>query len=354
VQLQLTNSCNLRCAYCCTDSGEARPSEVTLDELKRVVDETRIALGANTHFGMLGGEPFLVEWAVDLAAYILQQGFTLTVFSNGIALTTPLLCDSVAALVHSGAELRISLAAPTAALCDDLSGAARFERALLAVDRLFARGVLPNIDVMVLPQHVQALGEHLPRLRKRLPPATPLSFGILYRGGRERGEHTFKSRRQLEQALDHIVFEAGETVRTTPRKSVTYRREGCTCALGHHLHVRSDGRLYTCFKMDEPVGDLRTHSFAGVASASAARVRPASSLPECTQCPLNTLCGGGCRSANLCETGNAAQPLCGGWRKQVCYELLAEDLPDALEWPTEHLLAEACARGIEVPSHSAS
>jgi len=348
VQLQLTNDCNLHCTYCCTDSGEPRPHEVSFEELTRVVAEARLVLGQATHFGILGGEPFLVPWAADLAEYILDQGSTLTVFSNGIELAERALCDRVAALVRRGAELRISLAAATAALCDDLSGAARFDRALLAIRMLAERGAVPKVDIMVMPQHVAVLAGHLPHLRQQLPEGLPISFGILYHGGRERGEHLFGTRRQLEQALDHIVFEAGETIRVTPKKPVAYRREGCSCALGHHLHVRSDGRLFSCFKMDESVGDLRSHAFADAARSATERARPACSLAECAECSLNTLCGGGCRSENHLQTGDANRPLCGPWRKQLCYELLAEDMPDALEWPTAHLIAEARERGIAV------
>jgi len=347
VQLQLTNDCNLHCAYCCTDSGAPRPNEVTLAELKRAVADARATLGPSTHFGMLGGEPFLVPWAPELAASILEQGSTLTIFSNGVPLTDPTLCERVASLVRSGAELRISLAGVTAALCDGLSGAVRFERALLAINSLAAAGAIAKVDIMVMPQHIDALAEHLPKLRKRLPREVPFSFGILYRGGRERGEHLFHSRRELEAALDRIVFEAGETIRVHPKKPLTNRREGCSCALGHHLHIRSDGRLYSCFKMDEAVGDLRRDDFAEVAKVAASRARPASSLSVCAECDLNTLCGGGCRSENHLQTGNADRPLCGEWRKQVCYELLAEDMPGVLEWPVEHLIAEAKFRGIE-------
>jgi hypothetical protein len=35
---------------------------------------------------------------------------------------------------------------------------------------------------------------------------------------------------------------------------------------------------------------------------------------------------------------------------RVLSELLAEDHPAALEWPVEHLLAEALARGFDAPS----
>ena len=33
--------------------------------------------------------------------------------------------------------------------------------------------------------------------------------------------------------------------------------EGCGCAMGRHLHLRSDGALFTCFKMEEKVGRAR-------------------------------------------------------------------------------------------------
>ena len=356
VQLQLTNECNLQCAYCCTDSGRARPNEVTLSELVRVVDEARATFGTLTHFGMLGGEPLLVDWAIDLAEYIVEQGSSLTLFSNGTLLANGTLsanerlCDRLASIMRQGAELRISLAGVTPALCDSLSGAARFERALGAIQALAARDVMPQVDVMLLPQHIDALTENLPKLRKRLPQGIPLSFGILYRSGRERGHHIFRSRRELEAALDRIVFEAGETIRATGKRPIAQRREGCSCALGHHLHVRSDGRLFSCFKLDEPVGDLREQSFADVAAAAASRARPACSLPECADCQLNTLCGGGCRSENLHYTGDPDRPVCGDWRKRVCHELLAEDLPAALEWPVDHLLAEAHERAIAAPT----
>ncbi len=348
VQLQLTNDCNLHCEYCCTNSGKARPREVGHIEFVQVVDDARAALGKDTEFGILGGEPFLVSWAIDLIEYITKRGSPLTVFSNGTNLTDVTLCNRLAAVMQRGTELRISLAGVTPALCDSLSGAARFESAMKAIHALAERGAMPQVDVMLLPQHVEELTTHLPKLRRQLPKEIPLSFGILYRSGREQGAHVFQSRRQLEEALDRIVFEAGETIRTTAKAPVANRREGCSCALGHHLHVRSDGQLFSCFKMDEPIGNLGQQSFAEVASQR--RPRPALTLPVCADCSLNTLCGGGCRSENHRYSGNPDEPICGEWRKRVCYELLAEDLPSALEWPVEHLLAEAKERNIPAPT----
>jgi radical SAM protein with 4Fe4S-binding SPASM domain len=127
------------------------------------------------------------------------------------------------------------------------------------------------------------------------------------------------------------------------------RREGCACALGVHMNVRADGRMFSCFKMEELAGDLRTATFGEVFAGAKQRARPARELPACRECPLATLCGAGCRSENLILSGDGDVPACGPWRVRVLCELLAQDRPDALLWPAHHLLAEAKARGIEAP-----
>jgi hypothetical protein len=68
----------------------------------------------------------------------------------------------------------------------------------------------------------------------------------------------------------------------------------------------------------------------------------------CAECPLASLCGGGCRAENLLVTGSPDSPVCGPWRVRVLSELLAEDRVDALTWPAAHLMSEARRRGIEM------
>ncbi len=122
------------------------------------------------------------------------------------------------------------------------------------------------------------------------------------------------------------------------------------CALGATLNVRSDGMLYPCFRMLEPAGDVRRHGLGAVAAALRAHPRSARSFVPCADCPLATLCGGGCRSDNFLLSGDGERPLCGPWRVQVLCELLAEDRISCLEWPTRQLKSEARLRGIEVGS----
>jgi radical SAM protein with 4Fe4S-binding SPASM domain len=349
VQLQLTNACNLSCTYCCTNSGKARSAELELGQLLQVVDEVREELGAGARVAMLGGEPLLVPWALDLAERVVDRDLNLTIFSNGLCLTDEQLARRVAALTRRGAQLRLSLAGPTPELCDSISGTTRFEILMHAVAQVARFGGEAIVDLMLLPEQVEDVATHFAALRRRLPRGTKISLGVLYLSGRERGEHLFGSRAALEAALDRIAFEAGEVIPASSTSPVADRRDGCTCALGHHLHVRSDGALFTCFKMEEKVGDLKQQRFGEAARLVRAQPHPATTLPLCADCALATLCGGGFRSENLQYTGEADRPVCGPWRLRVLTELLAEDRVSALEWPAPHLLSEALARGIEAP-----
>jgi radical SAM protein with 4Fe4S-binding SPASM domain len=351
VQLQLTNGCNLACAYCCTNSGEPRGKEVGFERMLGVVRQIPEVLGARTSVALLGGEPLLVGWAVDLASEIVRLGLSLTLFTNGLLLANDGLAQRVAGLVRKGVQVRVSLGGPSTLTCDTISGASRFDAALHGIHRLAAFGGRATVDLMLMPQHVAAISSQLHDLRQRLPPNTPVTLGVLYMSGRETGQHLFESRAALDAALDRVAFEAGVAIPAALPSPVTYRREGCGCALGQHVHVRSDGALFNCFKMEEQVGHLDTAGFAATARSIRENPHRASDLPTCADCALATLCGGGCRSENLLYTGDADEPLCGPWRVRVISELLAEDRVTAVEWPVGFLLQEARKRGIEAPQN---
>ncbi len=349
VQLQLTNACNLACAYCCTNSGGPRAEEVTLERLRDVVRQIPARLGPQTAVALLGGEPLLVPWALDLADDIMRLGLPLTIFTNGIPLADDGLAARTARLAQAGMLVRVSLGGPEPATCDAISGAPRFAAALRGIHKLAAHGGRATVDVMFMPQHVAVIADEMAHLRRQLPPDTPITFGVLYLSGREAGDHLFAGREALDAALDQVAFEAGEIIPAPQPAPLAFRREGCGCALGQHVHIRSDGALFNCFKMEEQVGRLDNGGFAAAVQAIRDHPHRAADLPTCAACPLATLCGGGCRSENLLYTGDADTPPCGPWRVRVLSELLAEDRVTAVEWSVAFLLHEARRRGIETP-----
>jgi radical SAM protein with 4Fe4S-binding SPASM domain len=349
VQMQITNACNLACSYCCTNSGNRRPLEVLFTDLLEIVKQIPETLGKNTAVSLIGGEPLLVPWAFELANEIRQVGLPLTLFTNGILLEEDRLAKETARLVRQGMKVRVSLGGVSAESCDLISGSRRFDSTLQGLINLAAFGGTAAVDLMFTPQNSEEVARKLPVLRQRLPATMTINLGILYVSGRETGEHLFNSRIDLEKALDHVAFEAGVAIPAAQTSPVTYRREGCSCALGQHIHLRSDGTLFNCFKMEEKIGHLTTNGFAAAADYNLKHPHPANALPTCAGCPLATLCGGGCRSENLLYTGDPDTPPCGPWRVRVISELLAEEKVSAVEWPIAFLAQEALKRGIEIP-----
>ncbi len=349
VQIQLTNACNLACAYCCTNSGGRRSQEVSFQQMLPVVRQIPEVCGPEAHVALLGGEPLLVPWAIELAFEIVRLGLPLTIFTNGLLLAKDALAKQVAGLIDKGVQVRVSLGGPSVEICNTISGADRFDTALLGLHKLAAFGSRATVDLMFMPQYAEDISRELPILRGRLPLNTPITLGVLYRSGRETGGHLFKSQMELEAALDRVAFEAGVSIAAARTSPTADRREGCGCALGRHIHIRSDGALFNCFKMEEQVGHLETIGFAAAAKSIREHPHYASALPSCADCPLATLCGGGCRSENWLYTGNADEPPCGPWRVRVISELLAEDRVTAVEWPVAFLLQEAHCRGLETP-----
>ena len=118
--------------------------------------------------------------------------------------------------------------------------------------------------------------------------------------------------------------------------------------MGLNLNVRSDGYLFCCFKMEEPIGHIRNVSIGEALDRIRSHPQPASGLQTCRACALNTLCGGGCRSDNFLYSGTG-EPLCGPWRVRVVSELLAEECTGVVSWSVSHLYAQAKRRGIDVP-----
>lgn len=350
VQLQITNACNLACSYCCTNSGNQRSQEVLYTDLLEIVKQIPEVLGKNTAVSLMGGEPLLAPWALDLAGEVIKEVLQLTLFTNGILLEKDYLAEKTALLTQRGMKVRVSLGGVAAESCDKISGRQRFDSALQGLLNLVAFGGSAALDVMFTPQNSEEIASELSTLRKKLPASIPINLGILYVSGRETGEHIFHNRAALEEALDRVAFEAGVAIPANKTSPITYRREGCSCALGQHIHVRSDGALFSCFKMEEKIGHFYSNGFAEAANYNLKHPHPAAILATCADCPLATLCGGGCRSENLLYTGNPNKPPCGPWRIQVISELLAEENVAAVEWPVALLAQEALERGIDVPS----
>jgi AdoMet-dependent heme synthase len=145
--LQITGTwCNLECTHCINASGPDDPWLKPLD-----AESARRAIGEAERLGVkeiyfTGGEPFLHREILSLLAAALAVAPT-TVLTNGTAITEPI-ADQLAALASRARyslEIRVSLDDVEPDANDRVRGQGAWAKAVQAIQRLHARGLLPIV-----------------------------------------------------------------------------------------------------------------------------------------------------------------------------------------------------------------
>ena len=78
--LELTKKCNFNCVYCYADGGEPNQNELSLDEIKDVMNQAR-ALGARK-VTLTGGEPMMRDDFWDIVKYARKAGLGVNLYTN--------------------------------------------------------------------------------------------------------------------------------------------------------------------------------------------------------------------------------------------------------------------------------
>ncbi len=188
MKLELTHSCNLRCGFCYTDSPRhtlARTADLEDDAWRRIADEA-LELGI-IEAVVTGGEPLMRrELALEVMERLDAAGVGITLSTNGWFVDDAL-ADRLARL--RGVTVQISIDGASAAVHDRARGLpGSWRRAVLAVDRLLARGVRVHVAHVVTPDNRAGLDDFLEAMwtlgvpRLRLSPV--IQLGAAGRSGR--------------------------------------------------------------------------------------------------------------------------------------------------------------------------
>jgi len=86
LELELSHACNLRCVYCYAASGTPLANEISLTEIKDVIDQAA-DLGAKKIIVLGGGEPLLYPHLFEVIDYILNKNLEADLFTNGTMIT---------------------------------------------------------------------------------------------------------------------------------------------------------------------------------------------------------------------------------------------------------------------------
>lgn len=99
VALEITQRCNLDCAYCYLSESSEALKDIPIDEVLRRVDLILAHYGPNTDVQVTGGDPTLRNRGelVQIVRYIKTTGLRSSLFTNGIRATRELLTELCAA-----------------------------------------------------------------------------------------------------------------------------------------------------------------------------------------------------------------------------------------------------------------
>jgi organic radical activating enzyme len=138
--------CNLECTHCLyAASPRSRDRyKISRDELQSIVEQLDAA-GAQPHFMVTGGEPFLHTELADLLGTLDRRGYSFQVMSNGTMIN-----EATANLFARFERLRkvqVSIEGDSPDLNDQVYGRGTFERTIGGIQRLRAAGVPVSIAV---------------------------------------------------------------------------------------------------------------------------------------------------------------------------------------------------------------
>lgn len=151
---ELTYACNLRCVHCLSASGKRRKGELTTAECKDLIDEWAALKVFYINVG--GGEPMSRPDFPELMDYTLERGIGVKFSTNG-TLIDERAADWIASRDYL--DVQISLDGARRDTNDPVRGQGSHHRAVLAMERLAARGFGFKINATVTRQNFHELDD---------------------------------------------------------------------------------------------------------------------------------------------------------------------------------------------------
>ena len=164
VKLELTYACNLRCAFCYTDSPRRtleRAVDLTDDDWRRITEEA-IELGI-VEAVVTGGEPLLrSDLALEITERFSDEGIGVAFNTNGWFIDDEV-ADRFGAM--RGVTVHVSVDGAAPSLHDGQRGVpGSWRRAVEGIDRLISRGVGVCVVYVVTPDNAPHLDDMLEQM----------------------------------------------------------------------------------------------------------------------------------------------------------------------------------------------
>lgn len=312
VQIELTTRCNLRCAYCYSESGPLKSSKLELRQVVDILEEAH-SLGC-LYVDFTGGEFVLYrEWR-EVLAHATRLGLAVTVHSNGTGLSE----DNLTYIERSRIRrLQISFDSHIAEIHDRVRGLiGAFDKSVRAARRARELGIKLRSSLMVHRDNKNDVGDMVRWFGKNI--GGPINLDrVVLAGGEKRAGMGISEREFFEAVAPHMSrqIEQGRICESPDvARKLNPIEPHCGVAQSF-VYITADGEMALCPTMtsrDRPdfggpnLSEMGLRA-AWLESAYFNRFRFAN-CANVTTCPSGTSCRGGCRSNAYVETGKIDSP----------------------------------------------
>lgn len=316
VHLQLTRYCNLACRHCWADAGAARPRELTILEVRNLLDQ--MAEMGTYKLQLGGGEPLGRGDVFDILEHANSRGISVGLSTNATMATRAVAQRLGELEVES---LKVSMEAGSEKSYDYIRNDRAYRKAIRGIKNL--KELCPKADLFF---HVVLQRDNLTEIPALVKQAEKLEvsrivFDVVVPVGRAKENprvllttdealHAMDLARRIGQT-SRIDVEVLGQVPPPVRKKRAFEGFGCECGQ-LHCHVTSDGVVSASGFVSGtlPAGNVREMPLKEIWNSGHGlkllRSNPGNNI--CKSCEHFRSCRGGCRSRTYATLSALTEP----------------------------------------------
>ena len=322
--IRVTKACNLRCPHCYVNAGEKLENELSLEEIKSIIDQLAKLKVFSIFF--TGGEPFLRKDIIEILKYTNKKGIGIAISTNGSFLNKEVL--EKMRNIHFDL-FQISLDGPKK-IHESIRGKGSWQR---AIDNIkLARSILKKnigLGIVIMKNNWNFLDQTITKGVNC--GADRITLMCLILSGRA-SEKLNPSPQEFLESINKIFtkykylqskarFSKDTTIPSAliPKK---WREKGlhrtfAPCSFPYYIAINSNGDVAPCdglFNYPEMIiGNIRKTSLLEIWEKSKLlrdlrKINPSDLKGVCKKCIYRDYCAGGCRASAYINYGDFRMP----------------------------------------------
>ena len=336
--IEITNKCNLHCKHCGSDSGNARPDELSNVEIINIIKELS-TLGCE-EITLLGGEIFLRDGWEDISKAITEHSMRLIIITNGLLMNE----TNYKKLKDIGVYLiGVSIDGPTSTKYKNLRGIDGFDKVMKLLNRLKNDDSFQHVNAITTftRENLQWFDEFVELFNE-----TEITWQvqIANKGGSRFDNESFFTRDDYKLFVDKSVkaLKNRENLRLrfmddfgyfplAPELAFLHETwEGCIAGT-KLVGIRSDGKVCGCLSLGEKFmeADLKKESLTSIWKDGkyfkGFRNRGTNLSGKCSACEKADKCKAGCAAMAISTTGKLSS-------NTFCIKQMEEEEITAMVW----------------------